>query len=143
MRIQGPSDPVQPQQPEGKQTYIAQHGDTLHSIASKFSISADKLAEANNLSVSDQLKVGHDLLIPEQERSSTGVGDLGEEIIRDAGSRLNPWEEKVDIDFPPSWIEASPKWHESTWGEKSSRPDEQSLPSLDILGKLKIDPEEP
>lgn len=47
-------------------TYIVQHGDTLYSIATTYSISVEAIVSANNLSRWHRLQVGEVLIIPAQ-----------------------------------------------------------------------------
>ena len=49
-------------------TYIVQKGDTLYSLAKKYSVSVDQIQEANGLS-SDFIKVGQTLEVPSLEET--------------------------------------------------------------------------
>ena len=45
-------------------SHSIQQGDTLWSLALKYSVSVEQLAEQNNLSVNSVLKLGHTLKVP-------------------------------------------------------------------------------
>jgi murein DD-endopeptidase MepM/ murein hydrolase activator NlpD len=60
-----PSAQVSAQEPSpGALVYIVQSGDTLWSIAQRFGVSIDELAQANNISQDSYLKIGDRLVIP-------------------------------------------------------------------------------
>ncbi|MEI7772268.1 MAG: LysM domain-containing protein, partial [Chloroflexales bacterium] len=55
-----------PQPPTGGRRYTVESGDSLRSIAAKFSVTVDALLKANNLTKAqgDALRVGQELAIP-------------------------------------------------------------------------------
>lgn len=56
--------PTQTSAPSGRVTYIVKPGDTLSSIATKYGISWQALAEANKLTSRSTLRIGQELVIP-------------------------------------------------------------------------------
>lgn len=72
-----PLQPVQAQSGDGP-VYIVQPGDSLSSIASRFSVTLTELMAANNISDPNQLAAGQQLVIPGLE-GVTGI--LGTEFI--------------------------------------------------------------
>jgi len=72
-----PLQPVQAQNGEGP-VYIVQPGDSLSSIAARFSVTLTELMAANNISDPNQLAAGQQLVIPGLE-GVTGI--LGTEFI--------------------------------------------------------------
>ena len=62
-----PAQTVEPATPAPAQvTYIVSKGDYIESIAERFGITADQLAEANGISINTVLQVGQELEIPNQ-----------------------------------------------------------------------------
>jgi len=69
-------------------TYVVEDGDTLSDIGYKFKISADALRYVNNLSDTDYLKVGQELVIPP-------VSGLIHSVV--SGDTLSSIAEKYDV----------------------------------------------
>lgn len=55
---------VAPPPPSGGRVYIVQPGDTLYSIAQKFNVTVDAIAQLNNITRPDLIYTGQRLLIP-------------------------------------------------------------------------------
>src|SRR5436190_10685065 len=72
MRIEGPSTPLQPSEP---QKYLTQDGDTLRSIGTQFSVQPEHLLSFNNLKIGldDNLTAGREILIPQQQPQTQGT----------------------------------------------------------------------
>ncbi len=72
--------------PGGVTIYIVQEGDTLHSIARRFGVSAEAIREANSLVGFDDVSVGQRLIIP----AATSVFDPfpGQELVVGLGETL-------------------------------------------------------
>lgn len=55
---------TQPGSPAGSRTYVVQPGDTLYSIAARYGITAQALAQTNGLTLYSTIFVGQTLIIP-------------------------------------------------------------------------------
>ena len=80
---------------QGNEQYVVQAGDTLGSIADRYSVSLQQLLDANNLSASDFLSVGQTLTIPAPEPGSVGPAF---KIIPDSELVYGPASAIFDID---------------------------------------------
>jgi LysM repeat protein len=80
MRIQGP--PNVQNTGSGQPTYITQQGDTLHSVAQKFEVPLNKLAQANFLSPESHLPAGRELVIPDRVPTPVGTFSTADEILQ-------------------------------------------------------------
>ena len=60
----GASGEEKKEETQSQETYSVVEGDTLSTIAEKFGISWQKLAEANNLTEGSTLRIGQKLIIP-------------------------------------------------------------------------------
>lgn len=66
-----PAQTVEPATPAPAQvTYIVSKGDYIESIAERFGITADQLAEANGITINTVLQVGQELEIPNQQATA-------------------------------------------------------------------------
>lgn len=78
-------------------TYIVQRGETLYSIAYKFGLTIDVVAEANDLVNANQIFAGQELIIPNQETAAGLTHEVlaGETIFGVAFAHGIAWTELV------------------------------------------------
>ncbi len=84
-----------PAQRHGPQTYVVQSGDMLSAIAQKYSVSLQALAQANNITDINSLKVGETLTIPVVPPEATGPAY---KIIPDSELVYGPLSTMTDVD---------------------------------------------